>query len=284
MNIEYYKTFIKLSETLNFSTTADEMFVTQSTVSNRIKELENYLGYPLFERTKRNVKLSVAGETLLPYAKKIITLNDEAVQTIQNLKFKYQIKIGAFHSAYKRYVIEAVKNYTDVEKDASIHIEIAHTNELINKLENGFLNIAIVTHIPQSNNICTVKTSKSPIILIAPNREEFLDSVSRENLAQLPFISCRFEKTFDLWWKSVINKPMIKRLSITQFSEALEFIDKGLGYAFAYEELAIEYLKNGQIKKVEIIDTELAYTTHSIIIRKELKHNDQINKFIKYLL
>ena len=72
--------------------------------------------------------------------------------------------------------------------------------------------------------------------------------MNKKELAQLQFIFCSFEKTFDIWWDTVVNKPMIKRLSINQFSEALEFLDKGLGYAFAYEELAIEHLKSYELR------------------------------------
>lgn len=55
MNYDFYKTFVVLAETKNFSKTAEKLNIVQSTVSNRIQELEKYLNTDLFNRTNKRV-------------------------------------------------------------------------------------------------------------------------------------------------------------------------------------------------------------------------------------
>ena len=72
MDINLIKYFVSVAQNLNFSETARQNFVSQSTVSRGIKEMEKELGASLFSRTKRNVVLTPEGKALLPYAMEII--------------------------------------------------------------------------------------------------------------------------------------------------------------------------------------------------------------------
>ena len=66
MDINLIKYFVSVAQNLNFSETARQNFVSQSTVSRGIKEMEKELGASLFSRTKRNVVLTPEGKALLP--------------------------------------------------------------------------------------------------------------------------------------------------------------------------------------------------------------------------
>ena len=74
MDLENLKTFLTLSKLKNFTQTANEHFVVQSTVTNRIMELEKELGKKLFIRDKKSVELTEAGKHLIPYAKRMIEI------------------------------------------------------------------------------------------------------------------------------------------------------------------------------------------------------------------
>src|SRR4026207_237119 len=76
---ELLKAFVAVADSRSFTRAAGQLNRTQSAVSMQIKRLENRLGVELFNRTKANVDLSAAGEGLLGYARRILTLNDEAV-------------------------------------------------------------------------------------------------------------------------------------------------------------------------------------------------------------
>ena len=72
MNTEELKTFIYLSKVKNFTLVAEQLFIAQSTVTNRISELEKEVGKKLFLRGSKTVKLTEAGEIFLRYAERIL--------------------------------------------------------------------------------------------------------------------------------------------------------------------------------------------------------------------
>ena len=72
MNLNQIKSFLSVSQTLNFTNAAKQNDVPQSTISRQIHDLEQQLGVKLFYRTKRDVRLTEEGRTFLPYAKEIL--------------------------------------------------------------------------------------------------------------------------------------------------------------------------------------------------------------------
>ena len=79
MNTEELKTFIFLSKVKNFTLAAEQMFIAQSTVTNRISELEKEVGKRLFTRGSKTVALTEEGKIFLKYAERIIELQETSL-------------------------------------------------------------------------------------------------------------------------------------------------------------------------------------------------------------
>ena len=102
MNLQFIKYFVALAESENFTRASERVHVVQSTFSAGIKKLEESLNTKLFDRDKRNVSLTKAGETLLPRAKQLLSLwygieqdfKDEEPQVLQ-LGFVQNISLEA---------------------------------------------------------------------------------------------------------------------------------------------------------------------------------------------
>jgi DNA-binding transcriptional LysR family regulator len=86
--------FVAVAEQRSFTRAAVLLNRTQSAVSMQIKRLEDRLGVELFNRTKANVDLSPAGEGLLGYARRILSLNDEAVGRLAERKVEGVVRLG----------------------------------------------------------------------------------------------------------------------------------------------------------------------------------------------
>ena len=76
MEIRQLKYFVKVAETLNFSEAARQLCVTQSTLSQQVKQLEFELGTRLLHRTSHSVTLTEAGMELMPYARDTIKASE----------------------------------------------------------------------------------------------------------------------------------------------------------------------------------------------------------------
>ncbi|MBD3193865.1 MAG: LysR family transcriptional regulator [Candidatus Lokiarchaeota archaeon] len=85
MNLEYIRNFIQLSQYRSFSQLANNLSISQSTLSHRISQLEEELGkITLINRTTKSFELTQQGEEFLKYAKKIIDLYDESREKLLN--------------------------------------------------------------------------------------------------------------------------------------------------------------------------------------------------------
>lgn len=86
--------FVAVCETGNFTRAAERVFLSQSTVSQQVRRLEEALGKPLLERTSHQVKLTEEGDRLLGYARRIIALNGEAHDALSDQWREGVVRLG----------------------------------------------------------------------------------------------------------------------------------------------------------------------------------------------
>ncbi|MCB2189179.1 MAG: LysR family transcriptional regulator [Deltaproteobacteria bacterium] len=106
MNPNQLQTFFHAAQTLNFSQAAERLNVTQPAVSAQIRKLEEDLGVKLFARLGKRLVLTEPGEVLLAHARKIVKLQDEAVQALEQMRLvrRGTLKLGAART-YARNII-----------------------------------------------------------------------------------------------------------------------------------------------------------------------------------
>ncbi|MDR2090026.1 MAG: LysR family transcriptional regulator [Clostridiales Family XIII bacterium] len=92
------KCFLSLAKTLNFTNTSKVLYMTQQAVSKNISAFENYLGFPLFVRSPRAVRLTAEGEILF---EKLSRMSDEFLSTVQTLK-RRESRDVQLHAGYQR--------------------------------------------------------------------------------------------------------------------------------------------------------------------------------------
>ena len=121
MNIKQLEYFVDLSETLNFTKTAQNFYISQTAITKQIQCLEDDLGIPLFHRTKKCVSLTSEGRSYLPYAKKILEDIDLSYKVIEEYQKGNQgsISIGFIKSLDVELLLKLLQKI----KDHFPHIE-----------------------------------------------------------------------------------------------------------------------------------------------------------------
>lgn len=114
MELRQLKYFLKTAQTLNFSEAARSLYITQSTLSQQIKALEDELGSPLFERDSHSVSLTESGERMIPLVKQILQDAENCKSQIMDLKemLSGTLNIGATFS-FSPLVKETIRNFID---------------------------------------------------------------------------------------------------------------------------------------------------------------------------
>lgn len=88
MELTPLKYFCKLAEVLSFTEAAKELFITQSTLSQSIKQLEEELGAPLFDRIGKKIYITEAGQSFLSYARNALEEISSGIEEIkENSRF-----------------------------------------------------------------------------------------------------------------------------------------------------------------------------------------------------
>lgn len=120
MELRQLKYFVKSAEYLNFSVAAKHLYITQSTLSQQIKQLEFELGFELFLRNSRHISLTEAGEEFLPFARKTIQDAEDGVQRLHDLQHVKagKLRVGVTYSlstVLTEGLLEFIKLYPDIK-------------------------------------------------------------------------------------------------------------------------------------------------------------------------
>lgn len=119
--------------------------VTQSTVSARIQELEQFLGATLFDRSHRSVTLTPKGRELVDYAEQAVLLHDQArtrIGGVENLSGV--LRLGVAETVAISWLADLVTRAAERYRNLEIELDIALTRPLMAKVESGALDIVLV--------------------------------------------------------------------------------------------------------------------------------------------
>lgn len=100
MNLEWYYTFLVVAKYQNYRKAADELFITQTTVFNHIKNLEGLLGVNLFEQFGRNIVLTESGKYFYPIAQKTINVYEQGLYDMKNIGAAKRTKLNLAVTTY----------------------------------------------------------------------------------------------------------------------------------------------------------------------------------------
>ena len=138
-----FEIFLLLSDNLSFAKTAEELFMSQSSVSREIQALENRLGFPLFERSLKSVRLTPQGmefkRTILPLMNSMQT----EISRIKNKNFHYtqKLRMGFFHIASLREIPQAISIFHERFYSVLPEIHQANLNHLNAMFHSGQLDL-----------------------------------------------------------------------------------------------------------------------------------------------
>lgn len=145
MDIEHARTFVAISETRNFARAAERLFVTQSTVSARVKALEDQLGCRLFNRSKAGVSLTPAGVKFSRHAGAFVRLWGQARQEIALPEdFQARINLGAQISHWDEVMVNWMCWLREDHPELAVRAEIGDAETLMRQMVDGLLDFAVI--------------------------------------------------------------------------------------------------------------------------------------------
>ena len=153
MDTELLKTFLEVSRTRHFGRAAEALYLTQSAVSFRIRQLENQLGVNLFTRHRNNIRLTPAGERLLPYAETLmstwIAARKEVSQTARHNEFSIGASASLWECLLPGWLTQAYQKNPGMQFEA----RVSQRQFLVKQLHERQLDLLITTEAPKMDEL-----------------------------------------------------------------------------------------------------------------------------------
>jgi len=181
MDIVALKTFLEVAKTHHFGHAAENLFVSQSTVSARIRTLEEQLGVTLFIRQRRNIHLSNSGEALIPHAKSIVTMWDRFSNEIgKRDDIQNVLAIGGLPGLWDTTLQEWLSMVSNKHTELTVSADSFSQTSLVQRVMDGSMDIAFLYDATNGLNLISqpLKTVTLRLVSSSPTADA-IDAFAR---------------------------------------------------------------------------------------------------------
>jgi DNA-binding transcriptional LysR family regulator len=261
MDIAAARTFLEIVKTGSFVRAAANLNVTQTAVSARVRVLEDQLDRQLFVRNKAGAKLTPAGDQLLRYATTLVQVWDRARhQVAMQVGRADVVTVGGEHSLWNPLLRDWLVWMRSECPDVAIQAQIDVADRLIDQVQEGVLDLAVVYAPPHRTGIV-------PELL----REETLVAVTTDAESRLPFgqdyVYVDWGEEFLSSHHTAFPDAPSPALTVNQGPLAMDYILAVGGAGYFRMEAARPHLESGRLKLLP--DTpRFAYSVYAVYSAK----------------
>ena len=234
MELRQLKYFIKAAALQNFTDAAGALYITQSTLSQQIKQLEDELNIPLFDRIGKRVRLTEAGKLFLPYAQKTATDAEDGRNILNDLMNLQTgtLTIGATYGL-THLLTKAIVDFSVQCPDIKIQIKFGTTQDLLTELENGKIDIMLSFFpVQQTKSFIAEKLFSSCLSLIVHNSHPLSKKklIDIKQIEKLPLLLPADGYSIRNYLDTVFEKHQISadiKMEVNDINTLLQLVDTG---------------------------------------------------------
>jgi DNA-binding transcriptional LysR family regulator len=170
LTLHQLRTFRAVAEQLSFSAAAQELSISQPSVSYQVKELEQALGLPLVDRLGKRVRLTEAGEVLYEYARRTLTLLDEAALVMEQMRGieRGTLRVGASTTVGIYVVPLALGAFKKLHPKLAVSLEISRRETLLERVKRGVLDLAVLSPPVPDPDLITTPFMDDELVMVVP--------------------------------------------------------------------------------------------------------------------
>ena len=192
MDFDHLVTFLEIAKQGSFSRAGQKLYRSQPAVSAQIRQLEQEYGQKLFDRVGKSVRLTVAGETLLEYAGRLLTLRNESLRAVadQASTPRGTLAIGANEATCLYVLPDIFAEYSRRFPAVQISIYRNFSHKVLEKVEDGTVDVGIVTLPVKSPSLKVHSIFRDRLMLMVSPRNPLASykSVRTSDIAEQPLI------------------------------------------------------------------------------------------------
>ncbi len=261
VNFELYKVFYYAAQKLSYTKAAESLFISQSAVSQSIKQLEQQLDIQLFVRAGKGVKLTTEGEALYLHVAKAYNLLKSGEQYLDSIRSLSSglVRIGASDTISKYFLLNPLKSFHDTYPNIRIQINNRPSPVSLRLVEDGEIDLGVINLDPEKNysnlDVQTLSSFKNVFIAPISLKTELSGIRSANTLGDYALISLEEKSTtrriFDGFLKAN-NIDLTPEFEFGSMDLIVEMTRIGMGIGFVAEEAAKSALLNEEVFVLDI--------------------------------
>ncbi len=287
MEIKPIESFLKIVQLNSFTKAAEELGYVQPTITAQIKQLEEELGVPLFERIGNHIRLTDAGEKFTEYAYELSAMVQQAKSVVIDGKHPSgQLRIGAVDSMCSSVLPELIREYSNQYNQVKLTLEIAPSVELEQRIKNGQIDVAFYLGLSNSQSesmVSDIYIQQLVVVSSTNNSHARYKSITLEEMGKEKMIltekECQYHKaTMQLFLDSGYIPDILLETGSTEIIK--RFVEADAGISLLPEITVQKEIEKGELIKLET-EQELPKVYIQIAVHKKKWRSTALEAFLK---
>lgn len=287
MNNRYMKIFVEVYKSMNMTQAAERLFISQPSVSQAIKEIEEYYGVRLFERYPKKLYPTDEGSLLYTYACQILGLYDEVKEEIQLLSDNVTIKAGTNISAGAVLISKYIDRFHEIFPNIRISVKVTGSAKLKKMLDDHDIDFALMEDLVYDSSLIQEPFYNDRIVFVCSPDNELAGkkSVKISDLTGCDFLlrekGVGVREKFD--YMMMLNNITVE--PAWESSDAVALINAAkhnYGIAVLPYLLVKSEIDNGSVVELKVKDASLNRNLN-IVHHREKIFNKWTNEFINII-
>lgn len=243
MDIDLLRTFLEVNRTRHFGRAADNLFLTQSAISARIRLLEETVGTPLFTRTRNDIQLTPAGSRLVKYAESIVNTWNRARQEAGLGEANVSsLAIGGIASLWDILLQQWAHALYHHMPGVVLQAETHGQDTLIHKLRDGALDVGFMFEPTQIAELQSREVAQTHLIMVASR-----PGLSARAAIGDGYVMVDWGTSFAIAHARHFPDMPSPRVRVGLGRMALAFLLENGGATYLAEPMVAEYLNDGRL-------------------------------------
>lgn len=275
MDLGLLKAFIEVNRLRHFGRAANNLFISQSAVSARIRQLEDEVGARLFTRDRNNIELTHAGKKFLAYAENIVNSWNRARQELAVPEgHSTFLSIAALPSIWEIFIDDWLVWLYNSNNNIGLQSDIMRQDSLVRNILDGVLDLGFVFDPPDTPQILVKELTPVPLIMVSSKPDE-----KAETAVNHDYILVDWGTSFGMLHARQFPELPPPKLRASVGRIALNFLNECGGSAYLPQAMVGEQLGLTlfQVEDAPVINKD-AYAVYSAASNKK----DSIKKALKW--
>jgi DNA-binding transcriptional LysR family regulator len=252
--MEWYRIFLYTAKFKNLTKAAQELHITQPSVSYAIKQLESVIGVQLFNRQSKGVSMTAEGLALLEYVEQSFSLLDAGESKIQSLKdlSAGELRIGASGPFIKHLLLAPLDKFIAAHPGVKIRLYQGKTSEIRRQLKDGQIDLGLI-HMPLTDSDLHVKqltTIQDCFVVGDSYRNMAKHPITTEEITKIPLLLLSHGSSTRIFVEQWLSSQGIKvkvDIELNSLDMLIEMAHRGYGAAYVTRSFVKQELNEGRL-------------------------------------